>query len=301
MLDLYKEEQKNAYDIMINEIKNHRISHAYLIDENGNNKALDIIKSFVKEILYEDNKEILTEFELNSLYKRIDDNNYPEFRVIEPDGLYIKKGQIKELQQEFSMASIEGSRRIYVIRECEKMRPEAANAMLKFLEEPDNNIIAIMTTNNYDGVLKTIISRCQFIKLAKDTKIIEDNILELDIAIDFIYDLENNGLNTILNLKELWNDKVKNKDREKITIIIDKMIDIYYNILKIKKGIKLNDVNYMDKLEIICELNTSDMIIKKINYLLEIKEIIKYNINCNLLVDAIVVNIGGMKDESSWN
>ena len=79
------------------------------------------------------------------------------------------------------------------------------------------------------------------------------------------------------------------------------MIDIYYNILKIKKGIKLNDVNYMDKLEIICELNTSDMIIKKINYLLEIKESIKYNINCNLLVDAIVVNIGGMKDESSWN
>lgn len=50
MLELYRDKQEIAYNIMMNEIKNHTLSHAYLFDENNNSEALQIIKEFVKEI-----------------------------------------------------------------------------------------------------------------------------------------------------------------------------------------------------------------------------------------------------------
>ncbi len=301
MLELYRDKQEIAYNIMMNEIKNHTLSHAYLFDENNNSEALQIIKEFVKEIFCEDNKGILSSDELDVLCKRINDDNYPELKIITADGLYIKKGQILDLQKEFSRVSLEGKRRIYIIRECEKMRAEAANSMLKFLEEPDNCVIAIMTTNNYNSVLNTIISRCQLIRLVKD------NINSFDEENDecvweFINCLENRGLKTVLNINEIWTDKSFFKDREKINLLIDKMIDVYYNILKFKKGIIMDwNLDYKDKLSNISSLNDENMLCRKIEYLLQVKKSIKYNINCSLLIDAIIVNIGGISDEGSWN
>lgn len=301
MLELYKDKQEIAYNIMMNEIKNHTLSHAYLFDENNNPEALQIIKEFVKEILWEDNKGLLSVDEMNILEKRIDDDNYPELKIITADGLYIKKGQILDLQQEFSRVSLEGKRRIYIIRECEKMRPEAANSMLKFLEEPDNCVIAIMTTNNYNSILKTIISRCQLIRLVKDDGSVIDECDD-ECVWKFINSLENKGLKTILNINEIWADKSFFKDREKIILLIDKMIDVYYNILKLKKGIIMGwKVDYRNKLSNISSLNDDNILYRKIEYLLGVKENVKYNINCSLLIDAIIVNIGGICDEGSWN
>ena len=45
------------------------------------------------------------------------------------------------------------------------MRVEAANSILKFLEEPNDDIIAFLITNSFDNVMTTIVSRCQIIKL----------------------------------------------------------------------------------------------------------------------------------------
>lgn len=301
MLDLYKDKQKMAYNIMMNEIKNHKLSHAYLIDENGSNGALAFIKEFIKEILYEENKDVLDEFELMNLYKRIDDGNYPEIKIIEPDGQYIKKGQVIALQQEFSRKSIEGSRRIYIIRDCDKMKAEAANSMLKFLEEPDNNIVAIMTTNNYNSVLKTIISRCQIIKLVGNNDNIDDSVYK-EMALDFIYNLEMSGLDTVLKIGDIFSDKGFLKDREKVSMLLDKMIDLYYYILKLTSGINLDDsLNWVDKLKTISDKNKQEEIISKIDYLIQVKERVKYNVNINLLIDALIVNIGGRSYEGSWS
>lgn len=301
MLEMYRDKQKMAYNIMMNEIKSHKLSHAYLIDENGSNDGLIFVKEFIKEILFEENKDLLNEFELMNLYKRIDDGNYPEIKIVEPDGQFIKKGQILTLQQEFSRMSLEGNRKIYIIRDCDKMRAEAANSMLKFLEEPDNNIIAIMTTNNYNSVLKTIVSRCQIIKLVANSDNVDDFIY-IEIALNFIYNLENMGINAVLKIGEIFSDKGILKDRGKFSIVIDKMIDLYYCVLKIKNNTELdNFLNYIDKLKAISNKNNQDEIISKINYLIQVKEKIKYNVNLNLLIDALIVNIGGRSYEGSWS
>lgn len=286
MLDDY-EKQKNVCDIMFNEIKNGHVSHAYLIDENNNSKSFDMVISFVKEILClnksNEEREILC--------KRIDDGNYPELKIIEPDGLLIKKQQILDLQKEFSLSSVEGNKRIYIIRNCEKMRPETANSMLKFLEEPEGDITAILMTNNINNILPTIISRCQIIRIGNDVVVNEFNELD-EIALIFIDSIETNGKKSIMNTNDIIFNKISSKDRDGLIKFLDKVIDMYYDILKIIIGDN-NKSLYYDKLVKYVKNNDRVRLLNKIDYLVNAKDSIKYNVNCNLLIDNLILNMGG--------
>lgn len=291
MMTSYKDKQSLAYNILSNEIKNNKVSHAYLFDVNGYSDAYDFVLSFVKKIFCM-NKEISNELKDN-LCMRIDDENYSELKVIRPDGMYIKKQQILDLQQDFSRTSVEGNRRVYIIIDADKMRNETTNSMLKFLEEPDNNIVAILMTNNYNSMLPTIISRCQVIKFNSDLFDSLNN-LELDIAFNLIYEIEMNGISAILKLKELWGDLVDNKDRDLIIRIFDEMVNIYYDIIKLKSGIiSVRYDKYYNELVNISNINDIEKLLLKLNYLLEVKDTIKFNVNINLLVDNIIINLGG--------
>lgn len=59
----------------------------------------------------------------------------------------------------------EGKRTVIIMTGIETMRKEAANAFLKLLEEPSEDLVFLLTTNNTESLLPTIISRCQHIQL----------------------------------------------------------------------------------------------------------------------------------------
>ena len=290
MLDDYCEKQEMAYNLMINEIKKDHISHAYLIDENNYSKSFDMVIAFIKEILCSK----LDGESAKIIRKRIDDGNYPEIKVIEPNGMLIKKQQILDLQQEFSRAAVEGSKRFYIIREADKMRNETANSILKFLEEPDNDIMAILMTNNFNSLLPTIVSRCQVIRLNNDGNNTSD--LELEkVVLAFILELEKYGLDVIMKEQELLFSYINLKDREKFISFFDKMIDMYYDILKILSGNqKITFSDYLNELKEVAKKNDQTKILAKINILLELKDTIKNNVNINLLIDSLIVRVGGM-------
>ena len=297
MLDDYKDKQSVAYNIMMNEINNDHISHAYLIDENNNNDSFNIVMAFIKEIL-------CSKLDVNDrqvLCKRIDDGNYPEIKIIEPDGMLIKKKQILDLQQEFSKLAFEGSKRIYIILDADKMRSETANSMLKFLEEPDNDIIAILMTNNFNNLLSTIVSRCQIIRLNND-KFNLDNISDIDeLVMNLIDNFEKNGIKSIIKEQDILFNTVSVKDREKLINVFDKMIDMYYDIMKINTGNKNIKLScYLDRFNKISDENSFNQLLNKINCIVKAKDALKNNVNVNLLVDSLIINIGG-KNEGSWS
>ncbi len=72
----------------------------------------------------------------------------------------------EEIRPKFNLKPNEGRYTIVIITEIETMRPEAANAFLKLLEEPPENVIFLLTTSNTEHLLPTIISRCQHIRLS---------------------------------------------------------------------------------------------------------------------------------------
>ena len=302
MLRDYKDKQELAYNLFVNDINNNCVTHAYLIDENNYFDSFNMVMSFVKAILCEDCRKNNHDFSECSLSKRIDDGNYPELKIITPDGSLIKKQQIIALQQDFSRSAVEGKKRIYIIKDCEKMRPEAANSMLKFLEEPEDDIIAILMTNNINNVLSTIISRCKIIKF--NNNLSEEAVIDVELenlALDFVTMLEMKGIDLLVSLKDIWFSKITAKDREKMVIVFDKMIDIYYDMVKFIIGNNnIKCFNWKDKIEELSKLNKIDEILEKINILVEGKDSIKYNVNSNLLMDMIIISIGGISNGSRY-
>jgi len=170
MLDNYQKTQPIAYKILKNAVSKEKYSHAYLFETNGFYDSYNLILSFIKAVLCKDiNKETHNPEQCN-ICCMIDSGNYPEIEIIEPDGMWIKKDQLKKLQTEFSKKAIIGDKKIYIIKEAEKLNKQSANSILKFLEEPEEGIIAILVTDNIYGILETIRSRCQLIELKESKK-----------------------------------------------------------------------------------------------------------------------------------
>jgi DNA polymerase-3 subunit delta' len=97
--------------------------------------------------------------------RKISGLNHPDVQLIEPEGLSLKIGQMRRLQDQISLKPFEGKKKVHIIEEAEKMTPEAANSLLKTLEEPPGESLLILGTSNLFALFPTIISRCQLLKL----------------------------------------------------------------------------------------------------------------------------------------
>jgi len=92
--------------------------------------------------------------------------NHPDFLRIRPDGAAIKIDQIRELKKALNFAPFESRLRIVLLEEVHTMRREAANSLLKVLEEPPADNLLLLVGNAAGSLLDTIVSRCQVIPFA---------------------------------------------------------------------------------------------------------------------------------------
>lgn len=95
--------------------------------------------------------------------RKVEHRNHPDLHIVQPDGASIKIEQIRELQKEFAYRASASGTKIYIIHQAEKMTVQAANSLLKFLEEPTSKVVAILITENGNALLPTIQSRAQWI------------------------------------------------------------------------------------------------------------------------------------------
>ncbi len=93
--------------------------------------------------------------------RRIDAGTYGDVTVIRPDGQFIKIAQTRELAEEVYFRPREGRQRFFIIDEADRLREEAANSLLKTLEEPPPTSTMILLTSRPDALLLTIRSRAQ--------------------------------------------------------------------------------------------------------------------------------------------
>lgn len=156
--------KKNYIQYINNVVQQKKVSHAYLIEMNDDLVDFCYILDFIKMILCDCSYEELDQLDSN-VVRLIDQNNYPDIKVIEPDGNVIKKEQLIQLQKDFDSKSLLNNKKIYIIKNAEKLNQSSANTMLKFLEEPEKDIIGFLVTNNRYNVLETIQSRCQILSL----------------------------------------------------------------------------------------------------------------------------------------
>lgn len=87
----------------------------------------------------------------------------------------------EEIRPKAYLKPNEGRKTVIIMTGIESMKKEAANAFLKLLEEPSEDLIFLLTTNHTEALLPTIISRCQHIQLSPlKTKEIEHALIEQD-------------------------------------------------------------------------------------------------------------------------
>ncbi|WP_050613552.1 DNA polymerase III subunit delta' [Bacillus testis] len=146
-----------------NSISKNRLAHAYLFEGEKATGKKDSASLLARSLFCEHRDESMQPCNECTNCRRIVSGNHPDVHIIEPDGLSIKKEQIQYLQDEFTKKAVESNRKFYVITHAEKMTVQAANSLLKFLEEPLADTVAILITEQPQRILPTILSRCQVI------------------------------------------------------------------------------------------------------------------------------------------
>ena len=144
-------------------IQSNKLSHSYLIELGDFSLDFPLVLLFVKMILCSEMVADVENLNCNrcNTCKLIDENSFPDLQIIEAEGSQIKKNQLLSLKGEYQNKSLIGKRRVYIIKNAEKLNPSSANTILKFLEEPEEGVIAILLTSNRYQILDTILSRCQ--------------------------------------------------------------------------------------------------------------------------------------------
>lgn len=157
-------QQPRASELLYRSLRNERLAHAYLFTgPKGAGKkqmALHLAKSlFCPEREADACGACVT-------CRRIEAGNHPDVLLITPDGASIKIDQIRALQKEMAMRAVESSRKVYIIEHVDKMTTQAANSLLKFLEEPPAGVLAVLVTEHAHAILPTILSRCQTVSFS---------------------------------------------------------------------------------------------------------------------------------------
>jgi len=320
-----KEIQPQVYQMLQNSIRKNRIAHAYLFEgERATGKkeaSLLLAKSLF--CVMKDGNEIPCNECANC--RRISNDNHPDVHVIEPDGLSIKKEQIQYLQEEFTKKSVESERKIYILVDAEKMTVQAANSLLKFLEEPASDTLAILITEQPQRILPTILSRCQLISFQPLPTELMKGMLEekgvnpqtaaivsqltnsFDEAMQLcaddwfaqaqrkvvkLYEVLNQGrMKALIYLQEEWFNHFKEK--EQIDRGLDLLILIYKDLLYIQ--LDKRDAVLFKTIEVQLERYALQCVQSKLasqmEAILEAKRKLMSNTNPQLVIEQLVLNL----------
>lgn len=114
--------------------------------------------------------------------KKIRSLAHPDVLMIEPSGSLIKIDKIREVLKILTLKPFEAQVRVVIIAESKAMKPSAANALLKVLEEPPDRTVLILTAKETSDLLPTLVSRCRHIRfnLISDKnmrELLEENLM----------------------------------------------------------------------------------------------------------------------------
>ncbi len=95
--------------------------------------------------------------------RRVVERSHPDLRVVEPLGEMIRIDTIRELHHDLHLRPFEADRRVYLLLGAHLLNPDAADALLKDLEEPPSYATIVLVADELGPIPETIRSRCQLV------------------------------------------------------------------------------------------------------------------------------------------
>lgn len=162
--------QPHIYQLFQTVLQQGRLAHAYLFSGNFASFEMAI---FLSQAIFCDNKVAGLPCGQCRACRLIEQGEFTDVNVISPQGNTIKTETIRDLVKQFSQSGFEANQQVFIIRDAEKMHPNAANSLLKVIEEPQSDTHIFLLTNQEQEVLATIKSRVQMVDFPKNIHILE--------------------------------------------------------------------------------------------------------------------------------
>lgn len=169
-----KDLQPLVYQQFVTILEQGRLAHAYLF--SGDFASFEMAL-FLSQALFCQEKVGVHPCGKCRSCRLIESNDFSDVTIVAPQGNFIKTDTIRELVKNFSQSGFESSQQVFIIRDAEKMHVNAANSLLKVIEEPQSTIHIFLLTNQEEAVLPTIKSRTQIISFPQNLPYLE-RILE---------------------------------------------------------------------------------------------------------------------------
>ena len=99
--------------------------------------------------------------------RRVEARTHPDLYLLQPLGEMIRIDDIRALRHDLHMRPFEADRRVYLILDADRMNEEAADALLKDLEEPPPYAVIVLVAGELGPLPSTILSRCQLIPFTR--------------------------------------------------------------------------------------------------------------------------------------
>lgn len=153
--------QPQVKKILQNSLRSNRISHAYIFHGPIGSGREKMAEAFLQAVFCENGTDDSCGTCLEC--RKIEHHNHSDIHWVEAETNTIKIDQIRELQKRLSFRSTSSKLTAYVIKAADRMTIQAANSLLKVLEEPGIPVLAILITENGHALLPTIQSRSQWV------------------------------------------------------------------------------------------------------------------------------------------
>lgn len=267
-----------AITVLKNALLKEKIAHAYLFLNIGpaSEPSKSVARSFAKALNCLNKTD--DSCKVCSSCLKIDKEIHPDVNWLRPAGksYQIQIEDIRQLQNQIYLTPYEAKRKVYIIEQADCMNAQAANALLKTLEEPPPSSVLILITNNKERLFSTIVSRCQVLRFPDASYKLEadKNIPEEEAHI----------IKTFLNGEEANFFDRPRKDIKEILLVL---------LLWFRKGLILKlDAEDTSPEEV-------DDLINIISFIERARFLIDRNINTKLVLGWISMRLAGGRYASS--
>lgn len=246
------EQQWRAQRILKNALRDNRISHAYLFEGPSGTGKLATANAFAKAIFCLHPIDGTACGECQQC-RKFENGNQQDIRYIAPEGQSIKIDQIRQLQRDMSYRTTSAGQMIYIVEQAEKMTVQAANSLLKFLEDPVSPVVAILISHNEQALLPTIRSRTMRIPF---TPLAPEIMLQLLVAEGISPTLARTAVHLSSGIDGAREILEKNGFAEIRSLVIQlgKESIIKYTTAMVTAGQKLFKTEYAEQISLVLQL-----------------------------------------------
>lgn len=273
--------------LLKNQLEGKTTSHSYIFECNNQNRAYEEALAFISSLMNKEAKD-RESLEKELLITR-------DVLIVEAKNSSIQIDSIRELIKYFQVAPFSSVYKFAVVKQAETLTKEAANSMLKLLEEMEGYGKCILLTKKSQLLLPTIRSRCQIIKLES----IEENSIDMAMVKSMVDAFLNDDFSYIVRHKEEL-EALKDKQKELLDLIIKYLNSILNSIYG------REDEFFGGSKEDFYKYISIDRLTRAISAIIDIRSLTTINLNYILMLEKIAIVLsrvlkidGGTFDKSN--